>query len=120
MPDLVSLGLLILSFVNVSITRGQLTEARAAGAKAEAASKKVETMELRVTAAFDNVFRMEQAVFVARRDVCNVAQSLADVADLIPRTHEGGAFDAGSLPEKDKAFLKEKIAALRKQVRDCS
>jgi hypothetical protein len=62
---------------------------------------------------------MEAAVSEASRNICNVARSLADIAEVIPRTGEGAVFDAGRLPDKDKALLKDRIESLRKQISQC-
>lgn len=108
MGILVSVGLLAVAFLNWSSTREQLSQATEASAKADTASKKVVAIE-------ENVSLMQKAVLEARRDICNVANSLADIAEVIPRTNEGAAFQTGQLPQKDRALLKDRIASLRKQ-----
>lgn len=50
---------------------------------------------------------------------CSIAQSLIEVAEMIPRTTEVAAFQGGSLPEKDKALLKDRVESLRKQISQC-
>jgi hypothetical protein len=64
-------------------------------------------------------FQANRASQAARQDVCSIAQSLIDMAEMIPRTTEGAAFYGGSLPEKDKVLLKDRIEALRKQISPC-
>jgi hypothetical protein len=64
-------------------------------------------------------FQANTASQAARRDVCGIAKSLIDVAEMLPRTSEGGAFDAGGLPEKDKLLLQDRITSLRKQISEC-
>jgi hypothetical protein len=108
MSLLLSLFFLGVAFSSLLSTRQQLSQATKASAKAETASKKVAAIE-------ENVSLMQKAVLEARRDICNVANSLADIAEVIPRTNEGAAFQTGQLPEKDRGLLKDRIASLRKQ-----
>ena len=109
----------IIAFGVLLVTIWQLNQANEATTKAEIASNKVEAVEVKVAAALKNVLRIEAAVSEASHNICNVARSLADIGEVIPRTTEGGAFQGGSLPEKDKALLKDRIESLRKQISQC-
>ena len=111
----VSIGLLLVAVLNFFSTRDQLSQAKAANLKAEEVSKKVEAIEGDVSRALENVLRMEKAIAAASTNICNVALSLADIAEVIPRTTQGAVFESESLPEKDRLLLKEKILALRKE-----
>jgi hypothetical protein len=110
MALLVSLGLLAVAFLNWSSTQDQLTQAREARAQAEAASKRVELVELKVTAAFDNIFTMERQVLAARSDVLEIAQAMSEVAEILSHS---GELAGGGLGETNKALLKRRLERLR-------
>ena len=92
---LIAFGLLIVAVI-------QLYQANDANIKAEEALKRAGTAESRaVQACLGTV---------------DIAKSIIDIADVIPRTNVGGAFDAGGLSPKDRAFLKAKQDSLRAQI----
>ena len=92
---LVSFGLLFAAFSNLS-------SASEASSKAEEALKRV--------------IETERRVLQAQCDVFDLAQSVIEITEVIPRTDAGAAFQGGSLSQQDRALLKKKADSLKSKI----
>jgi hypothetical protein len=99
---LVSVGLLTVAFLNLWSTQAQLTRASEASSKAEEALKRV--------------IETERRVLQAQCDVFDLAQSVIEITEVIPRTDAGAAFQGGSLSQQDRALLKKKADSLKSKI----
>lgn len=57
-----------------------------------------------------------QRVLQAECSVFDLAQSVIDIAEVIPRTDAGAAFAGGSLSQEDRELLKKNTDAIRNKI----